>query len=198
MGLALEFFWWSVAQRRVQLLAIVIHIHELGNVTPQMFKVVLLVGVDLFAFQRFDKAFATGVVIRVRGPTHARELAVPFHQGHVVGTGVLKSSVGMVHQAWLRIPDLYSLFERPDRQPRRQGAAQGPAHYPSGVPIQDYSQIDKFRLQRTCSLAFFCRTQILAEEREYVVLKTIRDGAGVRAVIILKAVGYAVVVEEIV
>ena len=39
------------------------------------------------------------------------------------------------------------------------------------------------------SLAVFRRTQILAKERHYVALKTIREGAGMGTVIYLKAVG---------
>jgi hypothetical protein len=46
------------------------------------------------------------------------------------------------------------------------------------------------------SLAVFRRAQIPAKEREYVVLKPIRDGAGVCTVINLKAVGDAIVVED--
>jgi len=48
------------------------------------------------------------------------------------------------------------------------------------------------------SLAVSRRTQIPAEERDDMVLKAISDGAGVGPAIDLKAVGYAIVVENIV
>jgi hypothetical protein len=48
------------------------------------------------------------------------------------------------------------------------------------------------------SFAVFRCTQIPAEERDYVVLKTISDGAGMGTVINLKAVGDAIVVEDLV
>src|SRR5579864_4795613 len=50
-----------IAQRRMQTASIVILLDEGFDVRPQMLKITILVGVDLFPFERFDKALATGV-----------------------------------------------------------------------------------------------------------------------------------------
>ena len=47
------------------------------------------------------------------------------------------------------------------------------------------------------SLAVFRRTQVSAEERYHIVLKTISDGTGMCTVIDFKATGYAIVVEDL-
>ncbi len=67
----LEFFRRSIAQRGVQPLPIVILLDELSEVRPQVFQVILLVGVDFFPLQRLDEAFAASVVVRVRLPAYA-------------------------------------------------------------------------------------------------------------------------------
>jgi hypothetical protein len=44
----------------------------------------------------------------------------------------------------------------------------------------------------------FLKAQILAEERDHAVLKTIRDGAGMGAVINLEVIDQAIIVENLV
>ena len=81
------------------------------------------------------------------------------------------------------------------RRPHHIYALSGDFH---GFRVHVHRRACATGLKKKRSLAAFRRAQISAEERYYVVLKAISDGAGMGAVINLKAVGDAIGVEDLV
>src|SRR3954453_20192851 len=55
----------------MQPLPVVVLVDEWAAVAPQIIKIPILTTVDFFLLQRFQEAFASGVVIRVSGSAHA-------------------------------------------------------------------------------------------------------------------------------
>src|SRR5215469_3316940 len=111
LSLSFKFFRRAVAQSRVQSLPIVILLDEFFDVRTQMLYVVIRVRVDFFPLQSLDEAFATGVVIRVRGPAHARNHPMLLKDGDVFFAGVLHSAIGMMDQAWRGLSFADGLFQ---------------------------------------------------------------------------------------
>ena len=64
MGLFFEVFGRMIVQRRVQPTHVVVPLNEFLHSLPQNFEVPVSVSVDLFTLERFQKAFARGVVIK--------------------------------------------------------------------------------------------------------------------------------------
>src|SRR5215813_2893148 len=124
----LELLRRPIAQRRVQPAAVVVLLDELLDVRTQVFQLPVLVGVDLFPFKRLEKAFATGVVVRIRWPTHARDHLVLLQDLHVFAGSVLHPTIRVVHQARWRLALRDRFLQSRDRQPRRQRSAQLPTH----------------------------------------------------------------------
>src|SRR5260370_38711232 len=93
----LELLRGLVAERRVQAKAIIVLINELLDVSAQVIEILIVVGIDLFAFERLYKALTTGVVVRVRRPTHARNHLVLFQHLHVFIRRILHSAIGVMH-----------------------------------------------------------------------------------------------------
>jgi hypothetical protein len=56
--------------------AIVIVFNEFGNVFLQVIQVAIFGGVDFLSLERPHEALATGIVVRIRRPAHARYHAV--------------------------------------------------------------------------------------------------------------------------
>jgi hypothetical protein len=64
--------------------AVVISLDEVFDVRMQVIMIAVVVGINLLVLKRLHEAFATGVVIRIRRPAHAREHLVFPQNGHIV------------------------------------------------------------------------------------------------------------------
>src|ERR1035441_8417356 len=85
MGLSFELLGRAVAQGGMQALLIVVSLDELLDVIMQVLQILVLVGVDFLPLQSFEKAFATGVVVRIRRPAHTRNHPVLLENRDVFG-----------------------------------------------------------------------------------------------------------------
>jgi hypothetical protein len=72
---------------------VVIALDELLNVCAEVNEVQILAGVNPFSLQRLDKAFATGVVVRVGRSTHAWDHLMLAQDPHVVAGSVLHTAI---------------------------------------------------------------------------------------------------------
>src|ERR1700692_4025644 len=102
-----------------------------------MFKIVVFVGVDFFPLQRLHEAFATGIVVGVCRPTHARNHVVLLEDGYIFRASVLQPSIRVMHEAWLWLSALDGLLQRSDGQPPRQGVIQRPARHFANKTTED-------------------------------------------------------------
>lgn len=75
----------------------------------------ILISLTPFPLQRLDEALATGIVVGVRRPAHARDHLVFAQDRHVLSGGVLNTTVGVVHQSWQRLPCRNGQFQSIDR-----------------------------------------------------------------------------------
>ncbi len=74
----LELLRRLVAERRVQAAAIIVLFDEGPDVRAQVVEIMIVIGIDPLAFERLHKTLATGVVVRIRWPTHAGNHLVLF------------------------------------------------------------------------------------------------------------------------
>src|SRR6266850_7500808 len=58
-----------------------------------MLQVLVLVGVDFFPLQRLHEAFATGIVVGICRPTHARNHVVLLEDGYISRASVLQPAI---------------------------------------------------------------------------------------------------------
>ena len=72
LKLLFEFLRRLVAERGMQAATIIVIIDERLDVAAQVLEIGIIVGIDLFALECLHKALATGIVVRIRRPTHAR------------------------------------------------------------------------------------------------------------------------------
>src|SRR6476661_10276813 len=105
----------SVAQGRVQSVAIVILLDRLFDVHAPLLKVVP-VCVNFLSLQCLHEAFATRIVVRVRRTAHTRNDAALVQRRHIFRARILKPSIGMVHQTRLRLSICDSALQRNHRE----------------------------------------------------------------------------------
>src|SRR5882672_5225043 len=81
-----------------------------------MFQILVFVGVDFFPLQRLHEAFATGIVVGVCRPTHARNHVVLLEDGYIFRASVLQPSIRVMHQApwpaWCSMSTFPAAFSR--------------------------------------------------------------------------------------
>src|SRR5215469_18905666 len=78
---------------------VVIAIYEFRQLLMQGFEVGVSSRIDLFTFERPQKALTSGVVIRIRGSAYARYHPMLVECLHVFPANVLHSLVGVVHDS---------------------------------------------------------------------------------------------------
>src|ERR1700754_3933999 len=108
----LELLGWLILEGRVQAHAIVVVLNKLREVFPQVFEVPIITGMDLLALERLHKAFATGVVIRIGWPAHARDELMLFQQLDIFPGRILHATIGVMDQAGCWLPGRESPFQR--------------------------------------------------------------------------------------
>src|SRR6516165_7793311 len=79
--------------------AVVVTLDEVFDIATQVITIAVLVGIDLLVLERFHKAFATGIVIRICRTAHTRKHLVFPQNRHVVAGGILYAAIGVMHQA---------------------------------------------------------------------------------------------------
>src|SRR6266852_1863215 len=89
----------AIAQGRMQAFFVVHLSDKLGNRSLGFADVAVVIAIDLFVLQRFDKAFRHGVVVRITGPAHAAADAVLVEQITVVSASILYAAIGVMHQS---------------------------------------------------------------------------------------------------
>src|SRR4030095_1159611 len=87
---------------------------------------VVFVGIDFFSLQRLDEAFATSIVVGICRSAHARNHVVLLEYGDIFRASVLQPSIGVMHQAGLRVAALDGLLQRSDGEPHRKSTIQLP------------------------------------------------------------------------
>src|SRR5439155_26223260 len=85
------------------------------DVPAQMPEIPIPVRVDLLSLQRLQKTLATGVVVWVRRPAHARNHVVLLKELHIRARGILDATIGMMHQPRRRVPLCEGMRQRRDR-----------------------------------------------------------------------------------
>ena len=83
---------------------VVVPLNELLDPRGKMLHIPIVVCVDLFSLQRFQKTFATGIVMRVSWPTHARHYMVLAKHLQVHLAGILHTTIRVVNESWRRLP----------------------------------------------------------------------------------------------
>src|SRR5579872_499364 len=115
VGGLLKLLRWLVAQGRMQPEAIVVLLDECLDVRAQIIEIAILVGMDFLSLQRFHKALAAGIVVRVRWSAHARNHVVPPQDGHVISRRILHPAVRVVHQTGWWLPPRNRALQRGQR-----------------------------------------------------------------------------------
>ncbi len=72
----------------MQPLLVVIPFDELLHVSPQVFEIRALVGIDFLPLQGLDETLAAGVVARIRRPAHARNRALAGQDRDIFRRGI--------------------------------------------------------------------------------------------------------------
>lgn len=99
--------------------------------------------VDHFGLEQADHCLGEGIVVGVSNATHRRFYAV-FCQTFGVANGqMLRPVVAVVRQSIFCLSRMQCLLQRIQHQLRVHGAADSPAHDPSGKDIDDEGDVDK-------------------------------------------------------
>src|SRR5437868_292306 len=77
----------SVTERGMEPDAVIVTVDECPAVFAQMIQIAILARINLLPLKSLHEALATGVVVRVRGPAHARNYGVFPQNIHVFATG---------------------------------------------------------------------------------------------------------------
>ena len=138
-----------VAQRRMEPPAIVVAVDENRDVFSQVIEVAVFVRINLLPLESLHEAFATGVVVRIRRPAHARnQFVLPQHCNVDAGC-VLNAAVGMMHKAGRRLSFRDRLLQRCDPELAGEAKAIVALAFRNG-PIED---VHAGKLCPTCSSA---------------------------------------------
>jgi len=100
---------------------------KFAHMFPQLEEAGIAAGINFFPLEGFDEALALAVFPRSGGPAHTQMRAAGFQPFHVFVAGILRSTVGVVHQTGLRAAAGEGRFQSRQRQPRLQRPAQFPA-----------------------------------------------------------------------
>lgn len=106
----------------------------------QVLEITVCAGVDLFTLERFEKAFACGVVVGVAGPAHTWEHPVLPERLHVLFAWVLHSLVGMVYDSIRRPPISNCALQRTNRQIGFEALVESPANDFAREGIEDHCE----------------------------------------------------------
>lgn len=131
----------------MQAAPIVVALDEFLDPLGQVLHITVVVGVDFFALQRLQKTFATGVVMRMSQPTHARHYLVLTNHLEVGSAGIPYTPIRVVNESRRRLPARNRLPQGAEGKPRLQRSVEGPAHNLPRKGIQDYCQINKLGLE---------------------------------------------------
>jgi len=112
-----------------------------------MLKITIRIRVDFLPLERLHEALATGIVVGVRRPAHAREHLMLPEQLHVGPGGILDAPIRMMDHARRRLTSRDRVVQRLQRQTSRQRLAQRPAHHLAREPIEDHRQVDELGAQ---------------------------------------------------
>ena len=110
-------------------LSVVIVVDECPDVKAQTFEVTVLVAVDFLRFQSFQEALTPCVVVWIANPAHAAHNTILVQQVRVLRRRVLHASVGMMHEAWLKLASTDCLLQGIYRDRAAQASVLCPPDY---------------------------------------------------------------------